>query len=160
CNRQTVRRLLGYFEDLVSDTGNSVLALEGRCPDTESPREAERLQKLANEARHLFLFTCDRYCKARKWDPGVLDNLTLLPERDYHHLETGSFIVVIDSYFCGLLSCKEIAKTPNNSAEAYAVVWTFDPNVVYTAIEYLLARMGAQWPDERIGLQMLLNAMT
>jgi diguanylate cyclase (GGDEF)-like protein len=160
CNRQTVKRLVAYFHELVTGSGNAVLALEGRCPDGDSSRDSIRMQKLADDARHLFLFTCDRHCRHRTWDPGRLVNMTVLAEPEYHALETGPFIVVVEPRFCGLLSCKEMARTAGAESETYAVVWTFDPNVVYTAIEYLLARMGSQRPDERIGLQMLLNSMT
>src|SRR5438128_12701728 len=58
CNRQTVKRLVSYFEDLVSESRGSALVLEGRCLDGDSDRESERLEKLAADARHLFLFTC------------------------------------------------------------------------------------------------------
>ena len=36
CNRQTVKRLVSYFEDLVSESKRSVLVLEGRCLDGDS----------------------------------------------------------------------------------------------------------------------------
>src|SRR5205085_3853932 len=75
-------------------------------------------------------------------------------------LDNGPFILVVDPRFCGLLSCAEMPRSPATHAETYAVVWTFDPNVVYTAVEYLLARMGTQRPNERSGLEMLLNVTT
>ena len=40
------------------------------------------------------------------------------------------------------------------------MVWTFDPNVVFTAIEYLLARVSAQTPQERERLEALLSTCT
>src|SRR5436853_1510089 len=160
CNRQTVRRLVSYFEDLVSESKCSVLVLEGRCLNGDPERDSERLQRLAGDARHLFLFTCDRHCAIRTWDATTLNNITLVEEREHHELDNGPFILVVDPRFCGLLSCAEMPRSPATHAETYAVVWTFDPNVVYTAVEYLLARMGTQRPNERSGLEMLLNVTT
>ena len=160
CNRQTVRRLVSYFEDLVSESKCSVLVLEGRCLNGDPERDSERLQKLAGDARHLFLFTCDRLCAMRTWDATTLNNITLVEEREHHELDNGPFILVVDPRFCGLLSCAEMPRSPATHAETYAVVWTFDPNVVYTAVEYLLARIGTQRPNERSGLEMLLNVTT
>jgi diguanylate cyclase (GGDEF) domain len=160
CNRQTVKRLVSYFEDLVSESKCSVLVLEGRCLNGDPERDSERLQKLAGDARHLFLFTCDRLCAMRTWDATTLNNITLVEEREHHELDNGPFILVVDPRFCGLLSCAEMPRSSATHAETYAVVWTFDPNVVYTAVEYLLARMGTQRPNERSGLEMLLNVTT
>jgi diguanylate cyclase (GGDEF)-like protein len=160
CNRQTVKRLVSYFEDLVGESKCSGLVLEGRCLNGDPERDSERLQQLAGAAHHLFLFTCDRQCAARTWDARTLNNLTLVEERGYHDLDNGPFILVVDPRFCGLLSCAEMPRSSATQAESFAVVWTFDSNVVYTAIEYLLARVGTQRPDERSGLEMLLNSMT
>lgn len=160
CNRQTVRRLVGYFEDLVSEGKSSVLVIEGRCLDGEPERDRERLQKMAGDTRHLFLFTCDQHCGTPTWEAATLSNLTLIKEREHHELDDGPFILVVEPRFCGLLSCAEIAHSLATPAQTFAVVWTFDPNVVYTAIEYLLARIGTQRPNERNGLEMLLNVTT
>lgn len=157
CNRQTVKRLVSYFEDLVTENKSSVLVLEGRCLDGDAERDRERLQKLAGDARHLYLFTCDPHCATRTWEAPALDNVTLFEEREHHELENGPFILVVDPRFCGLLSCAEMPRPSATHAQTYAVVWTFDPNVVYTAVEYLLARIGTQRPKARSGLQMLLN---
>jgi len=160
CNRQTVKRLVGYFEDLVSEGKSSVLVIEGRCLDGEPERDRERLQKMASDARHLFLFTCDHHCATRTWEAATLSHLTLVKEREHHELDNGPFILVVEPRFCGLLSCAEITRSSATQAQTFAVVWTFDPNVVYTAIEYLLARIGTQRPNERSGLEMLLDVAT
>ncbi|MFL6278148.1 MAG: diguanylate cyclase [Blastocatellia bacterium] len=152
--------MVSYFEDLVTENKSSVLVLEGRCPDGDAERDRERLQKLAGDARHLYLFTCDSHCATRTWEAPASESLTLFEEREHHDLENGPFILVIDPRFCGLLSCAEIPRSSANQAQTYAVVWTFDPNVVYTAVEYLLARIGPQRPKARSGLEMLLNATT
>src|SRR5690349_5893740 len=107
CNQQTVKRLVSYFEDLVSESRCSVLVLEGRCLDGDPDRDSERLRKLADDARHLFLFTCDSDCTARTWSAPTLKNLTLIEERDHHGLDDGPFIVFMDPRCCGLLACEK-----------------------------------------------------
>ena len=59
-NEQTVKRLVGYFEDVVTEQKLSALVLEGRCLDGDISRGVERTAKLAAAARQLYLFSCKR----------------------------------------------------------------------------------------------------
>lgn len=156
-NEQTVKRLVGYFEDIVIEQKLSALVLEGRCLNGDSAREAERTSRLASIASQIYLFSCDHDCSARTWEPEEFPNLTVLEERDHHKLETGPFILVMEPRFCGLLASYVIPETENSHAKTYEMVWTFDPNVVFTAAEYLMARIGAQKPEARAHLETLLN---
>jgi diguanylate cyclase (GGDEF)-like protein len=62
--------------------------------------------------------------------------------------------------FCGLLASYVIPEEGNNHAKTYEMIWTFDPNVVFTAAEYLMARISAQKPEARAQLETLLNMST
>ena len=158
CNEQTIIRLTRYFEDVVTENKLSALVIEGRCLDGQPAREAERLAKLKSAARHLYLFSCDQQCQTRTWNPEESSNVTLLDEKDYHAIETGPFILVMDPRFCGLLSSSTISAESNKHGKTYEMFWTFDPNVVFTAIEYLMSRISVQKPEERARLEVLLNA--
>lgn len=160
CNEQTVSRLVRYFEDVVTEHKLSALVVKGRCLDGDPARETERMVKLATASRHVYLFSCDPLCDARTWCPETSSRLTTLPEQDYHGIETGPFILVMEPRFCGLLASTELPEERNNYAKAYDMVWTFDQNVVFTAMEYLLARVSAQTPQGRETLQELLRACT
>ncbi|MEK6322910.1 MAG: sensor domain-containing diguanylate cyclase [Acidobacteriota bacterium] len=160
CNEQTVSRLVRYFEDVVTENKSSALVIEGRCLNGEPSRETERLTKVAAASRRVYLFSCDSKCDARAWDPETSSRLTTLEEQDYHGIETGPFILVMEPRFCGLLASSVLGDERNNHARAYDMVWTFDPNVVFTAIEYLMARVSAQTPQERARFEELLNAST
>ncbi|HWP42187.1 MAG TPA: sensor domain-containing diguanylate cyclase [Blastocatellia bacterium] len=160
CNEQTITRLVRYFEDVVTENKLSALVMEGRCPKGDQARERERMGKLASVARRLYLFSCDSACKDRSWNPEASSRLTLLEEPDYHGLETGPFILVMDQRFCGLLASYALAEEENNRARTYEMLWTFDPNAVFTAIEYLMARINAQKPDERSRFGSVLNSST
>ena len=158
CDEQTIIRLMRYFEDVVTENKLSALVIEGRCLDGQHAREAERLAKLRSAARHLYLFSCDTQCQTRTWNPDQTSNVTLLDENDYHTIETGPFILVMDPRFCGLLSSSTLPSEPSKHGKTYDMFWTFDPNVVFTAIEYLMSRISAQKPHERARIEALLNA--
>ncbi len=159
-NEQAVKRLVGYFEDIVIEQKLSALVLEGRCLNGDTAREVERAAKLTSSARQIYLFSCDHDCAARTWEPEEFPNLTVLQEREHHKIETGPFILVMEPRFCGLLASYAIPEEENNHAKTYEMLWTFDPNVVFTAAEYLMARIGAQKPEARAQLESLLNLST
>src|SRR5258708_7263894 len=160
CNEQTVSRLVRYFEDVVTENKLLALVIKGRCLDGDPMRETERLATLAAASRRVYLFSCDPLCKARTWDTETSFKLTTLQEQDYHGIETGPFILVMETRFCGLPASSVLPDERNNHAKAYDLVWTFDQNVVFTAIEYLLARVSAQTPQERERLEALLSSCT
>ncbi|MCI0485470.1 MAG: diguanylate cyclase [Blastocatellia bacterium] len=160
CNEQTAKRLVRYFEDVVTENKLPALVIEGRCLDGQMARETERSAKLADTARHTYLFSCDPDCQTRTWQCQSSGNLTLLEERDYHNIETGPFILVMDQRFCGLLASCLLPGQSGNRSKTYEMVWTFDPNVVFTAIEYLMARIKARNPDEHARMESLLGAST
>jgi diguanylate cyclase (GGDEF)-like protein len=160
CNEQTMMRLVRYFEDVVTENKLSALVIEGRCPNGDRARESERLENLASVARHLYLFSCDSSCDTRSWNPEASERLSLLEERDYHKIETGPFILVMDQRFCGLLASYALPDDRKNHPRIYEMIWTFDTNAVFTAIEYLMARINAQRPQEQLRFASVLNAST
>ncbi|HEX8186681.1 MAG TPA: hypothetical protein VF747_18080, partial [Blastocatellia bacterium] len=159
-NEQTVKRMVSYFEDVVTEGNLSALVIECRCPGGDPAREAERFNKLKAAAHHIYLFSCDEKCSTRTWRPEASSNATVLEEHESHSMETGPFILVMDPRFCGLLASAIIPKEAANLSKTYEMVWTFDPNVVFTAFEYLMARINAQRPDERTVLEGMLTTST
>lgn len=160
CSEQTVSRLVRYFEDIVTENKLSALVIEGRCLSGDPARETARLATLAGASRRAYLFSCDSQCEAHHWNPDPSSNLTTLEERNYHGIETGPFILVMEPRFCGLLAACALPDEGTHQGKVYDTVWTFDPNVVFTAIEYLMARVNAQKPQERERFETLVNACT
>lgn len=160
CNRQTVTRLIRYFEDIVVENKLPALVIEGRCLDGEPAREGERLATLAAVARHLYIFTCGRDCASRTWTIGRALNLTHLEEKAFHALETGPFVLVMEPRFCGMLTSYAMPQSSADSPVHYEMMWTFDPNAVFSAIEYLMARITAHSKDERRRLETLVRITT
>lgn len=159
-NEQTVKRLVSYFEDIVTEQKLSALVFKGRCLDGDASREMERASRLSAVAHQVYLFTCDQGCSLRTWNSENFANLTALEEREFHKIETGPFILVMEPRFCGLLASFIIPDESNNHSKTYEIVWTFDPNVVFTAAEYLIARICAQKPEERARVEAMLNLST
>lgn len=160
CSVQTVSRLVRYFEDVVTENKLPALVIEGRCLSGEPSRDITRLSNLTSASRRVYLFSCDSECPTHAWDPETSLRLTTLEEHDCHVTDTGPFILVMEPRFCGLLASCALPDDRNSQPNAYDMVWTFDPNVVFTAIEYLMARVSAQKPQERERFETLLNACT
>jgi len=160
CNAQTVARLVRYFEDVVMENNLPALVIEGRCLDGEPGREGERIGRLRDNARQIYLFSCDQSCPQRTRTVVEYSNLARLEEADFHLTETGPFILVMDSRFCGLLASYRVAEGADHPGNGYEMIWTFDPNVAFTALEYLMARIGAQRPEERQRMESIVNLCT
>ncbi|HKA19869.1 MAG TPA: sensor domain-containing diguanylate cyclase [Blastocatellia bacterium] len=161
CSEQTLSRLLGYFEDVVTENKLHPLVIEGRCLNGADPvRETKRLHALTEVSQRVYLFSCDSECPRRSWQCSSHSALTTLEERNDHQIETGPFILVMEARFCGLLASRVVPEEGNGNGQTYDMIWTFDPNVVFTAIEYLMARVSAQKPKERERFLMLVNFCT
>jgi diguanylate cyclase (GGDEF)-like protein len=160
CNAQTVTRLVRYFEDVVAENKLSALVIQGRCLDGDPTREAERFARLSLGSRQMYVFSCDPSCMARKWHPEKLSNVITIEEPNFHSIESGPFILVMDPRFCGLLASYRLPDVEGHPSKGYEMIWTFDPNVVFTALEYLMARISVQRPGERQRLESLLNTCT
>jgi len=160
CSEQTLSRLLSYFEDVVTENKLHPLVIEGRCLNGDPARETKRLQDLTEVSQRVYLFSCDSKCNYRSWESPLHSALTTLEEGNDHQIETGPFILVMEARFCGLLASRVVPEEGNGNSKTYDMIWTFDPNVVFTAIEYLMARVSAQKPEERERFQMLVNFCT
>src|SRR5215210_8660814 len=156
CNEQTVLRLARYFEDVVTENKLSALVIESRCVDYNSSRETERVARLSAAARHLYFFCADHQCE-KNLKTSDFQNLTIFEEHGYQNIETGPFILVMEPRFSGLLASCTIPEESSDHSKAYEMIWTFDPNVVFTAIEYLMARINVLKPQERARFESLLN---
>lgn len=160
CNEQTLMRLVRYFEDIVTENKLSALIIEGRFLDGHLSRETERISRILESSRALYLFSCEKECHQRSFSSENFPNMTLIEEKLYHDFETGPFIVVMDPRFSGLMASYALPGEDETHPKVYEMVWTFDPNVAFTAIEYLMGRIYAQKSSERPRFEECLNAST
>jgi diguanylate cyclase (GGDEF)-like protein len=160
CNEQTLSRLTRYFEDVVTENRLPALVLKGKCLNGNIEQENKRLTKLCSVASQVYLFSCQDGCETRTWNPLPYPKLSHLEDKDYHHTETGPFVLIVSDRFCGLLLSMDVTEETTMSVKTYEMMWSFDVNVVFTAIEYLMARISVQYPHERSQFEAVLSNST
>lgn len=148
CAHSTIAQLHRYFEDVVLENNLSALVIESLPQSTRrSNREKARFRTLAGGGRRAFFFV--RQADALNevfagWNVNEgLNSLALLQtEPDYANEH---FVVIADARFSALLATVR-GRTSNGRSDEDEVVWTFDPDIVYSALEYLMARVSAEHP--------------
>jgi diguanylate cyclase (GGDEF)-like protein len=142
CASTTIAQLHRYFEDLVLENNLGALVVESLpAAATRPARDAARLQELDKTARNLFLWVSRE---------DALSNMVLNRGSEqtqsivFEQTDEGCserFVVIADARFSALLAS---VKTEDERAARDLVVWTFEPDIVYSALEYLMARVTAQ----------------
>ncbi|HLA12526.1 MAG TPA: sensor domain-containing diguanylate cyclase [Pyrinomonadaceae bacterium] len=147
CAPSTIAQLHRYFEDVVLENNLGALVVESLPSSGErTAREIARARGLEKTTRNLFLFL----------GPDDALNLSLahraadrrkavVLQKSLHDESPERFVVIADARFSALLAT---IKDPELSKESPGepVVWTFEPDIVYSALEYLMARVTAQHP--------------
>ena len=145
CAPATVGQLHRYFEDVVLENTLSALVIESFPLSTEpSIRQVARIQSLDETARRLFLVAGKEDGLAHLFRSKANIKGVLL-ERNEQGRVCERFVVIADARFSALLASISIQDgNPEEAGES--VVWTFEPDVVYSALEYLMARVTAEHP--------------
>ena len=122
----------------------NALVIEGLPLATRrNPREKARVRQLAQPGRRAFLFL----------RPGdALNELVarencgaeLILDQAEGNSSNEHFLVIADARFSALLAT--VHETVNDPAGGDEVIWSFEPDVVYSALEYLMARVRAEHP--------------
>lgn len=148
CAHSTIAQLHRYFEDVVLENNLGALVIESLPLSAKRPnREKARFRDLARGGRRAFFFV--RQADALNevfggWNPNAgLNSLALLhPDHNYANEH---FVVIADARFSALLATVR-NRDSNGRAGEDEVVWTFEPDIVYSALEYLMARVSAEHP--------------
>jgi diguanylate cyclase (GGDEF)-like protein len=148
CAHSTIAQLHRYFEDVVLENNLGALVIESLPLSAKRPnREKARFRDLARGGRRAFFFV--RQADALNdvfggWNPSAgLNSLALLhPDHNYANEH---FVVIADARFSALLATVR-GRDSNGRAGEDEVVWTFEPDIVYSALEYLMARVTAEHP--------------
>src|SRR5262249_17461723 len=159
CNAQTLERLVRYFEDVVTENKLNALVIESRSLDTENKQESDRLKKLCHFARQVYLFAGTASAD-KPWLQNGLPKLSLFDDSNKQYTDGEQFIVVLEPRFCGLLVSHPLPEDASHHVKTYEMMWTFDPNVVFTALQHLMGQILTAKPDERAHLEQVLNAST
>ena len=150
CAEPTIAQLHRYFEDVVLENNLSALVVESlpfRAQRTA--RDKARLRDLARGGRQTFFFAAhgdalSEILADTNLEPG-LEPVVL--QRDENDPSNEHFVVIADARFSALLATVHGRDNDGNGA-GDEVIWTFEPDIVYTALEYLMARASAEYPAQ------------
>ena len=144
CDGSTIAQLHRYFEDVVLENNLGALVVEKLPTSAERPvRDTARIEELENIAKNLFLFVSPRdalYSMALS--QGKENTKSLFLERTNEGKNFERFVVIADARFSALLASVHNAEEGDSARDL--VIWTFEPDVVYSALEYLMARVTAE----------------
>jgi diguanylate cyclase (GGDEF)-like protein len=145
CADQTIAQLHRYFEDVVLENNLAALVVESLPLQVErSPRSAEHVLKVVRAARHAFFFLSpeDAYNGIELLNEA---RGSMLLSRAAQGGNNEHFVIIADARFSALLV--SVSGQTNEGAETITeseVIWTFEPDIVYSALEYLMARVTAE----------------
>ena len=147
CALSTIGQLHRYFEDVVLENNLGALVIESLPFQAKRPaREKARVRELARDGRRAFFFV--RQADALSdLVTGLGANSvvapTILQQAESHQVDE-HFVVIADARFSALLAT--VRGRAKDAAGGDEVIWTFEPDIVYSALEYLMARVGAENP--------------
>src|SRR5436853_6082957 len=148
CAYSTIVQLHRYFEDVVLENNLSALVIESLPVQTKRPaREKARVRELARGGRRAFFFV--RQADAlNEIVTGVgaksIVAPVILQQSEHDHVDE-TFVVIADASFSALLTTVR-GRASDGRLGGDEVIWTFEPDIVYSALEYLMARVGAEHP--------------
>ena len=145
CAYSTILQLHRYLEDVVLENNLTALVIEGLPLGLKrSNRDKSRVRELARSGRQAFFFVRqgDALSDVSTGSDGKGHPLILQHSDGSHSNE--HFLVIADARFSALLVTEHDGVS--SAAHGNEVIWTFEPDVVYSALEYLMARVGAEHP--------------
>ena len=145
CAESTISQLSRYFEDVVLENNLAALVIESLPTSRERlPREMARLHQLGKVAQSSFLMvTAEDTISKLMLNRGRDDTKSVVLEKVDQPGIHERFVVIADARFSALLASVHTDADDHNAA-GDLVVWTFEPDIVYSALEYLMARVTAE----------------
>jgi len=140
-------QLQRYFEDVVLENNLAALVVERLLPETQrSLRDIARVREVGRLARYSFFFAApdDALYSAQLSDGGSEREPILVPKTG-EATSRERFVVIADARFSALMASVRTDEDGQESA-GDEVIWSFEPDIVYSALEYLMARVTAEVP--------------
>jgi diguanylate cyclase (GGDEF)-like protein len=146
CAEQTIAQLHRYFEDVVLENNLAALVIESLPMKSErSLRDLARVREVGRAAHKAFFFVSSGDAlndlplrtSEREREPVLLKRES--DEKTYER-----FVVIADARFSALLASVHGNDEDETEDDGDRVIWTFEPDIVYSALEYLMARVTAE----------------
>ncbi|MFN2491400.1 MAG: diguanylate cyclase [Pyrinomonadaceae bacterium] len=146
CAGSTIAQLHRYFEDVVLENNLAALVVESLPTSPDRPaRDSVRIKELDSAAKNFFLWVSPQDAlSSLVLSRGKGNTKSVVFEREDQGDAFERFVVIADARFSALLASVHNADEEDTSRDL--VIWTFEPDVVYSALEYLMARVTAEHP--------------
>lgn len=148
CAEQTIAQLHRYFEDVVLENNLSALVIESLPLMRErSLRDLARVREVGRAAKRAFFFVSpDDALNDLPLRISEQDREPVLLKRTEPDDVDERFVVIADSRFSVLLASVRSTDEAGTQSSGDEVIWSFEPDIVYSALEYLMARVTAERP--------------
>jgi diguanylate cyclase (GGDEF)-like protein len=145
CARSTIAHLHRYFEDVVLENNLNALVIESLpFVGKGSMREKTRMRELARGNRHAFFLVSDaQNFSDLTGSCDLAQNSPIILEHTGGHYSHEHFAIIADARFSALLATVRGRNAANSGDD---VIWTFEPDIVYSALEFMMARVAAEHP--------------
>ena len=149
CAEPTIVQLHRYFEDVVLENNLAALVVESLLPEVQrSMRDIARVREVGRLARYSFFFTApDDALWTAPLSEGDSKREPILLNRPGGGESRERFVVIADARFSALMASVRTADEEGQESAGDEVIWSFEPDIVYSALEYLMARVTAELPD-------------
>ncbi|MDQ3805387.1 MAG: sensor domain-containing diguanylate cyclase, partial [Acidobacteriota bacterium] len=151
CAELTIVQLHRYFEDVVLENNLAALVVESLLPEPHrSLRDLARVREVGRAARYAFFFAAPEDAVARMppGDSVTLERQPVCMEKTPQAGFNERFVIIADARFSALLaSVRHHEEADDPDAAGDEVIWSFEPDIVYSALEYLMARVTAELPE-------------
>ena len=137
-----------YFEDVVLENSLAALVVESTLPEPQrSLRDIARVRAVGRAARHAFFFVSpDDALNTASLSDEQTGSEPVLIERSAQGDGDERFVVIADARFSALLASVRQREEEGAAEGGDEVIWSFEPDIVYSALEYLMARVQAEIP--------------
>ena len=145
CAPSTITQLHRYFEEVVLENSLGALVIESlpKVEERTAP-ETTRMRELVEAAKNVFLFVSADDALSQQMPRGKESREAVVFEQEQDAISE-RFVIIADARFSALLATATVP-SDSESGSGDLVVWTFEPDVVYSALEYLMARITAEHP--------------
>jgi diguanylate cyclase (GGDEF)-like protein len=151
CAELTIAQLHRYFEDVVLENNLAALVVESLlCEPQRSMRELARVREVGRSARYCFFFAGaeDAVSRMPPGEAGPLEREPVLMRKTPQAESEERFVIIADARFSALLaSVRQRGPEGADEEAGDEVIWSFEPDIVYSALEYLMARVTAELPE-------------
>ena len=149
CAPSTIAQLHRYFENVVLENDLSALVVESLPFAAErTPREVARFRDLDKSSYGLFL-TLNKNDDLNfvLGDREKRNIKSMIWHSTDHDRVSERFLVIADAHFSAVIASVS-EQNEDCQQQRQQVVWTFEPDIVYSALEYLMARVTAEHPHD------------